>query len=61
MKFVSNVFYERSGEHGGKAFKRKIGEFWCLNIDDRPGLREIIESAVKVLPDSMLDARQDQD
>nr|CCA16675.1 tRNAdihydrouridine synthase putative [Albugo laibachii Nc14] len=50
-----------SGEHGGKVFKRKIGEFWCINKEDRPGLREIVESAVRLLPDSMLDARQAQD
>ncbi|RLN06175.1 hypothetical protein BBJ28_00010146 [Nothophytophthora sp. Chile5] len=44
------------GEFGGKAFKREISAQWA-NKGPRPELREMIENAMKVLPDKVLDAR----
>ncbi|RLN62726.1 hypothetical protein BBJ28_00016016, partial [Nothophytophthora sp. Chile5] len=45
-----------AGEFGGKAFKREISAQWA-NKGPRPELREMIENAMKVLPDKVLDAR----
>lgn len=45
-----------SGEYGGKAFKREIAAQWAKK-GPRPDLRAMIEAAVKVLPDEVLDAR----
>ncbi|GMF64736.1 unnamed protein product [Phytophthora lilii] len=45
-----------SGEFGGKAFKREISAQWAKK-GPRPELREMIENAMKVLPDEVLDAR----
>jgi hypothetical protein len=45
-----------SGEFGGKAFKREIAAQWARK-GPRPELREMIEKAMKVLPDEVLDAR----
>ena len=40
----------------GKAFKREISAQWTRN-GPRPELREMVENAMKVLPDEVLDAR----
>ncbi|KAL3662886.1 hypothetical protein V7S43_012286 [Phytophthora oleae] len=45
-----------NGEFGGKAFKREISAQWAKK-GPRPELREMIENAMKVLPDEVLDAR----
>lgn len=45
-----------SGEFGGKAFKREISAQWAKK-GPRPELRTMIEAAMKVLPDEVLDAR----
>ncbi|KAE8913244.1 hypothetical protein PF005_g21920 [Phytophthora fragariae] len=49
-----------NGEFGGKAFKREISAMWAKK-GPRPELREMIESAMKVLPDEVLDARVEDD
>ncbi|KAI9917776.1 hypothetical protein PsorP6_013336 [Peronosclerospora sorghi] len=49
-----------NGEVGGKAFKRAIAAQWAKK-GPRPGLRDLIETAVKVLPDAVLDARADDE
>ncbi|DBA01239.1 TPA: hypothetical protein N0F65_010831 [Lagenidium giganteum] len=53
MKPLLGLF---NGAHGGKAFKRHIATFWSRK-GPRPELREMIESAMKVIPDEELDAR----
>ncbi|CAI5735350.1 unnamed protein product [Hyaloperonospora brassicae] len=45
-----------NGEIGGKAFKRSVSAQWARK-GPRPELRDMIENAVKVLPDEVLDAR----
>uniref|UniRef100_M4BKI6 DUS-like FMN-binding domain-containing protein n=1 Tax=Hyaloperonospora arabidopsidis (strain Emoy2) TaxID=559515 RepID=M4BKI6_HYAAE len=45
-----------NGEIGGKAFKRSISAQWARK-GPRAELRDMIENAVKVLPDEVLDAR----
>ncbi|KAF1319873.1 Trna-dihydrouridine synthase, partial [Globisporangium splendens] len=53
MKPLLTLF---NGEYGGKAYKREITARWS-HKGPRPELREMIESAMKVLPDEVLDAR----
>ncbi|KAF4321020.1 hypothetical protein BBO99_00005232 [Phytophthora kernoviae] len=53
MKPLLGLF---NGEFGGKAFKREIAAQWAKK-GPRPELREMIENAMKVLPDEVLDAR----
>lgn len=44
-----------SGAYGGKAYKREITAQWAKK-GPPPELREMIEAAMKVLPDEVLDA-----
>lgn len=53
MKPLLGLF---NGEFGGKAFKREISAQWARK-GPRPELREMIEKALKVIPDEVLDAR----
>lgn len=45
-----------SGEYGSKAYKREITAQWGKK-GPVPELREIVEEAVKMIPDEVLDAR----
>ncbi|CAH0474217.1 unnamed protein product [Peronospora belbahrii] len=45
-----------NGEYKGRAFKREISDQW-IRKNPRPQLREMVENAMKVLPDEVLDAR----
>ncbi|TDH71804.1 hypothetical protein CCR75_003530 [Bremia lactucae] len=53
MKPLLSLF---NGEFGGKAFKREVSAQWAKK-GPRPELREMIENAIKVLPDKVLDER----
>ncbi|KAJ0397480.1 hypothetical protein P43SY_006164 [Pythium insidiosum] len=54
MKPLLGLF---AGESGGKAFKRAIAARFADKSLPKPEIRELIEEAIKVVPDEVLDLR----